>query len=141
MRGGSTSVRTSYAHRHPSTYEIIQNFNMRSCRDFMDLGLLRSGSVHDFKTVLLFFLATFGTKFDALLFTHIETNLDLGIPVPKGLRQVADVCPAPQSGMSRKKIVCIEKVYKINHAETNLSISSVSFIIHFTKAGAVFFMH
>ena len=55
-----------YAPRRGANDEIIQNFNMRSYRDFIDLGLLRSDSVYDFKTVSAFVLATFGTTFDVI---------------------------------------------------------------------------
>ena len=37
--------------------------------------------------------------------------------------------------LSRKKIVCTKKVYEMNHVETSLWISSISFIISFNKVG------
>ena len=40
------------------TFEIIQNFYVRWYRNFIDLGVLRSGSVHDFKAISLSFLFT-----------------------------------------------------------------------------------
>lgn len=48
----------------------------------------------------------------------------------KGLKHVAEVSSSPQSGTSRKKVVCTE----IDQAETILRISSISFIISFNKA-------
>ena len=40
----------SYAQRHSSRYETLLNCDVRSYRNFIDLGLLSSGSVH--KSVL-----------------------------------------------------------------------------------------
>ena len=45
----------------------------------------------------------------------------------KEIRHIVDVCPSPQSGTSRKKIVCNENSYEIDHAETSLWITSISF--------------
>ena len=38
----------------------------------------------------------------------------------KVLTNVADVPPSPQSGISRKKIICTDKVYAIDHVGTSL---------------------
>ena len=57
----------------------------------------------------------------------------------KGLRCVADFRDSLQSEKSRKKIVCIKKMYKINHAGTSL-LTSISFIVSFNKAGAFWFV-
>ena len=43
-----------YAVRHFYTKKIIQNFNLRTCKNFIDLGLFRSASdLDDLKTVLV----------------------------------------------------------------------------------------
>lgn len=47
-------------------YDIIQNFKVCSYRDFIDLSLLRGDPADGFKTVLLFFLVTFGAIFDVI---------------------------------------------------------------------------
>lgn len=40
-------MRTLYKQKHSSKYETIKNFNEQSYRDFVDLGTLMSGFVHD----------------------------------------------------------------------------------------------
>lgn len=59
-----TSVYTLYVKRYSSVYEIIQNFNVCSYRTSMELGLLRSGSVH-------------GLNLLYSSFTYIQTNMHL----------------------------------------------------------------
>ena len=51
-------------------YEVVQNFILCLCRNFVDLGLVRSVSVHDFKTVLLFVVVIFATNFDVVFKDH-----------------------------------------------------------------------
>ena len=51
----------------------------------------------------------------------------------KWLRDTVNIYPLPHSGTFRKKIVCTEKVYEIDNAETILWISSISLIISFNK--------
>ena len=48
-----------------STQALFQLQNYL-CGNSVDLGLLRSGSVHAFRTVLLSSLVTFATNFDAI---------------------------------------------------------------------------
>ena len=57
---------TSNEKEHSSTYELFQNFNLCTYRNFRDLGLLKSVSVHDCKTVSLFFQVIFATNFDVI---------------------------------------------------------------------------
>ena len=45
----------------------------------------------------------------------------------KEIRHIVDVCPSPQPGTSRKKIVCNENSYEIDNAENSLWITSISF--------------
>ena len=52
--------------RLSSSYKTIQNFNVHSYRNFVDLAKLTSGSVHVLKIVLLSFLLTFATNFDVI---------------------------------------------------------------------------
>ena len=56
----------------------------------------------------------------------------------EGLRHITDVCP--RSWILRRKIVCSKQVYEIDHAEISLSISAISFIISFSKAGEFLLM-
>ena len=58
----------------------------------------------------------------------------------KGLRQIEDFYSLSQSGTSRKKIVCIKKVYEIDHVEICLLISSISLTINLNKAGKTFML-
>ena len=58
----------------------------------------------------------------------------------KGLRPIKDFCPSSQSGTSRKKIVSTKKVYEIDHTETCLWISSISFILNFNKTSKYFYV-
>ena len=51
------------AYKYSSAYEIIPNFNLLKYKNVIDLSLLRSESVHDFKTVSLTFLVTFNAIF------------------------------------------------------------------------------
>ena len=46
-----------------------------------------------------------------------------------------DIGSSSESETSGKKIVCTEKIYKIDHAEICLWISTVSFIINVNKKG------
>ena len=57
-----------------SSMDNIQNFNMGLYINYTESGLLRSGSVHEFKTVSLSFLVAFPTNFDAILFVLIYWN-------------------------------------------------------------------
>ena len=43
---------------------VDMNSSMHSHKIFIDLSLLKNSSVHDFKTVLLAYLVTFGANFD-----------------------------------------------------------------------------
>ena len=52
--------------RHSLTYKIIQNFNVHSYRNSIDLSLSRSSSVHDFKTVSLSWLTLLQTLMEYL---------------------------------------------------------------------------
>lgn len=45
---------------------VDMNSSMHSQKIFIDLSLLKNSSVHDFKTVLLAYLVTFGANFDTL---------------------------------------------------------------------------
>ena len=57
----------------------------------------------------------------------------------KWLRDTVNIYPLPHSGTFRKKIVCTEKVYEIDNAETILWISSISLIISFNKVWELLF--
>ena len=64
-----------YAERHFCTKKIIQNFNLCTCKNFIDLQLFTSASdLDDLKTVLVcsFLLQVLMQYFKlSLLFTHI----------------------------------------------------------------------
>ena len=45
------------------------------------------------------------------------------------IKHISDMHPSPQCGTSRKKIVCLKKVFEIDRAENSLWISSTSYII------------
>ena len=47
----------------------------------------------------------------------------------------------PLFGTLRKKIVCTEKVFGIDHAQASLWISLISFIISLDIAGQILFMY
>ena len=108
---------------------------MHSDRNFIDLILSRSSSVHDFKSVSLScstLLQTLMEYFETILLsTNILTNLHLK---PTGLSKhqkhlnwtqasrIKTQCrssPFNQVWNTRKKIVCMKKVYEIDHAETS----------------------
>ena len=61
--------------RDSSWYETIRNFNLCSYRNLIGLSLLRSGPGHDFKTVLLSFLVTLATNFDAIFWNDLFVHL------------------------------------------------------------------
>ena len=44
--------------------EIIKNFNLHTCKTFIDFCLLESAFVYDLKTFSISFLVTFAANFD-----------------------------------------------------------------------------
>ena len=59
-------MHTLYPQRHLSAFEIIWNFLLRTYRNFMDLGLFRSGSVDRLKAISFSYLVTFATNLDVI---------------------------------------------------------------------------
>ena len=68
----------------------------------------------------------------------IHHEIHNGARTPK--MSIADLSPSHQSGTLKKKIVCMEKFYDIDHVETSTYIFSVYYVTTFNKAGKLFFM-
>ena len=71
-----------YALTQSSNYETIENFNVHSYKNFVDLVLFRKGSVCDFKTGSLFFLVTFAVNFDTIIWQNPFFNTYSVKPAP-----------------------------------------------------------
>ena len=125
-------------------YEIVQNFILRLCRNFIDLGLLRMFLLVTFRlfdfSLCLFLLQisiwdlnnihsvlTYSSKpAPNTRFSKLQSDISVGNG-SKGLRVIEDFCPSSQPGTLRKKIICTKKVYEIDDAEICLRIYSIFF--------------
>ena len=62
---------SAYLHSStPSYIKLFRILNLCLCRNFIDLDLIRSVSVHDFENVSPFLLVIFATNFDVIFKDH-----------------------------------------------------------------------